>query len=149
VDGWNYHFQVTADSVSNQLQARVGLTMPPGLRVFPRLPPFTAVYGQNAICSFFRGNSHSTVSLNVIPCCFDATSSLSCRTPQRRMNSSSSPRPEEEQPKGPNEDQLPHVSKEEAQIGRIVGGKCDGNASGSPELEQGTPVDEVSPFDVQ
>jgi small subunit ribosomal protein S7 len=65
------------------------------------------------------------------------------------MNSSSSPRPEEEQPKGPNEDHLPHVSKEAAQTDRIVGEKCDGNTPGSPELEQGTPVDEVSPLDVQ
>jgi ribosomal protein S7 len=59
------------------------------------------------------------------------------------MNSSSSPRPEEEQPKGPNEDHLPHVSKEAAQTDRIVGEKCDGNTPGSPELEQGTPVDEI------
>lgn len=127
--------------------------MPPGFNFFQaaantfRLPPsFTVVYVQNASCSLFRGNSHSTGSLNVIPGCFGVTS---CRAPQRRMNSSSSSRLEKEQPTGPDQDQLPHVSEEAAKIGRIMERKCDGNAPGSPELEQGTPVDEVSPFDVR
>lgn len=53
--------------------------------------------------------------------------------------------PEEvEKPKGPTQDQLPHVSQEAAAIDKIMHGKkCDGNAPGSPEIEQGTPVEEV------
>ncbi|EED16754.1 plasma membrane phosphate transporter Pho87, putative [Talaromyces stipitatus ATCC 10500] len=49
-----------------------------------------------------------------------------------------------EQPKGPTQDQLPHVSQEAAAIDKILSGKkCDGNAPGSPELEQGTPIEEM------
>lgn len=69
---------------------------------------------------------------------------------QRRANSSTSDGKanelleEPEQPKGPNQDQLPHVNEEAAAIDKILSGKkCDGKAPGSPELEQGTPVDEV------
>lgn len=51
---------------------------------------------------------------------------------------------EAEQPKGPTQDELPTVSEEAAAIDKIITGKkCDGNAPGSPELEQGTPIDEV------
>ena len=39
--------------------------------------------------------------------------------------------------KGPGMDQLPHVSEEAAAMGEIIGG-------GQPDLEQGTPVSEVS-----
>ncbi|KAI9733592.1 MAG: hypothetical protein M1834_003194 [Cirrosporium novae-zelandiae] len=42
----------------------------------------------------------------------------------------------DEEGKGPNTDQLPHVSEEAAQIGEITG-------EGGPELEQGTPVQEI------
>lgn len=53
--------------------------------------------------------------------------------------------------KGPNQDVLPHVSEEAAAFEKLAyekrtGKKCDGNAPGSPELEQGTPVDEVCYF---
>lgn len=48
-----------------------------------------------------------------------------------------------EQPKGPNQDQLPHVSEEAAAIDRIMAEKrCDGTPA-TPELEQGSPIDEV------
>lgn len=40
------------------------------------------------------------------------------------------------EPKGPNMDQMPHVSEEAAAMGEILGG-------GQPDLEQGTPVSEV------
>lgn len=45
----------------------------------------------------------------------------------------------------PTQDQLPHVSEEAAEIDRIMNKEksCDGQPS-SPELEQGTPVEEVS-----
>lgn len=42
----------------------------------------------------------------------------------------------EDQGKGPNQDQLPHVSEEAAATGEITG-------EGGPDLEQGTPVQEV------
>lgn len=50
--------------------------------------------------------------------------------------------------KGPSQDALPAVSEEAAAFEKIAfekstGKKCDGSAPGSPELEQGTPVDEV------
>ena len=38
--------------------------------------------------------------------------------------------------KGPNQDQLPHVSEEAAATGKITG-------EGGPDVEQGTPVQEV------
>jgi hypothetical protein len=74
-------------------------------------------------------------------------------TQQRANSSTSDGKPKElpeepEQPKGPTQDQLPHVSEEAAAIDKILSGKkCDGNVPGSPELEQGTPVDEVRPED--
>lgn len=46
-----------------------------------------------------------------------------------------------EQPLGPNQDQLPHVSEEAAATAQIMGKKC--GEVGGPELEQGTPVADV------
>ena len=55
-----------------------------------------------------------------------------------------------EQPKGPTQDILPHVSEEAAAIDKIMHGKkCDGSAPGSPELEQGTPIEEVRLYAIQ
>lgn len=53
------------------------------------------------------------------------------------------PGPDEQ--KFPTSDQLPHVSEEAAELDRIMNKEktCDGQPS-SPELEQGTPVQEVS-----
>lgn len=42
-------------------------------------------------------------------------------------------------PKGPNEDQLPHVSEEQAAIDKSMGAT-------PPDLEQGTPIQEVGVF---
>ncbi|KAI2093269.1 hypothetical protein LOZ36_000144 [Ophidiomyces ophidiicola] len=65
---------------------------------------------------------------------------------QRRLNSTSSKGPltdvVEDEAKGPNQDQLPHVSEEAAQTARILEGKKCGEVGG-PELEQGTPVEEI------
>ncbi|KAI9699945.1 MAG: hypothetical protein M1836_002479 [Candelina mexicana] len=44
--------------------------------------------------------------------------------------------PVAEQPKGPNQEQLPHVSEEAAAMGKITG-------EGGPDLDQGTPVQEL------
>ncbi|KAH8700477.1 putative plasma membrane phosphate transporter Pho87 [Talaromyces proteolyticus] len=70
--------------------------------------------------------------------------------PQRQLFSSKSdpqkqtPEQVNDQPKGPTQDSLPDVSHEAAAMDRILSGKkCDGNAPGSPELEQGTPIDEI------
>lgn len=56
---------------------------------------------------------------------------------RRNITASEKPLPESEQPKGPNQDQLPHVSEEAAATGKITG-------EGGPEIEeQGSPVQEV------
>lgn len=74
---------------------------------------------------------------------------LSAQPRIRRQAYSSSkqtdqPAPEEAEPKGPTQDTLPDVSHEAAAMDKILSGKkCDGAAPGSPELEQGTPIDEV------
>ena len=60
---------------------------------------------------------------------------------QRRCNSSGSDG--KDRAKGPTEDPLPHVSEEAAEVSKIMDKKCDGTPA-SPELEQGTPVSEVS-----
>lgn len=59
------------------------------------------------------------------------------RLQQRRaITVDEKPLPESEQPKGPNQEQLPHVSEEASMTGKITG-------EGGPELDQGTPVQEV------
>ena len=62
---------------------------------------------------------------------------LCLRLQQRRnITADEKPLPESEQPTGPNQDQLPHVSEEAAMSGKITG-------EGGPDLEQSTPVQEV------
>ena len=62
---------------------------------------------------------------------------LCLRLQQRRnITADEKPLPEAEQPTGPNQDQLPHVSEEAAATGKITG-------EGGPEGEQGSPVEEV------
>ncbi|KAM5429382.1 hypothetical protein McanMca71_004281 [Microsporum canis] len=46
-----------------------------------------------------------------------------------------------EQPLGPNQDQLPHVSEEAAATAKILEKKC--GEVGGPELEQGTPIADI------
>ena len=54
------------------------------------------------------------------------------------MTSDEKPLPEAQKGStGPNQEQLPHVSEEAAELGKVMG-------EGGPELEQGTPVEEVS-----
>lgn len=65
---------------------------------------------------------------------------LCLRLEQRRnITADEKPLPESEQPKGPNQDQLPHVSEEAAITSKITGEE-------GPELEQGSPVQEVCPL---
>lgn len=62
---------------------------------------------------------------------------LCLRLQQRRnITAAEKPLPESEQPEGPNQDQLQHVSEEAAETGKIMG-------EGGPELERGSPVQEV------
>lgn len=62
---------------------------------------------------------------------------LCVRLQQRRsITADEKPLPEAEQPKGPNQDTLPHVSEEAADQGKITG-------EGGPDLDQSTPVSEV------
>ena len=68
--------------------------------------------------------------------CFTPRVPLCLRLQQRNITADEKPVPESEEPKGPNQDQLPHVSEEAAATGKITG-------EGGPELEQSTPVQEV------
>lgn len=66
---------------------------------------------------------------------------------QKRWNSSKDDKkviPPDEQ-KFPTQDPLPHVSEEAAEVDRIMSKEksCDGQPT-APELEQGSPVEEVS-----
>lgn len=62
---------------------------------------------------------------------------LCLRLPRRCFTADEKPLPEAGEPgPGPNQDQSPHVSEEAAATGRITG-------EGGPEIEQGTPVQEV------
>ena len=84
----------------------------------PRLPLFTS----------------SSVALRTTPC----PSARFLALPQRRWASDrSKDLPVAETPKGPNQDQLPHVSEEAAQTGETMG-------ETTPDIEEhGTPVKEV------
>ncbi|KAL9047316.1 MAG: hypothetical protein Q9214_000075 [Letrouitia sp. 1 TL-2023] len=63
--------------------------------------------------------------------------------PSRPITSNEKPLPEkDESGPGPNQDQLPHVSEEAAATGKITG-------EGGPEMEQGTPVQEILQRDEQ
>lgn len=54
----------------------------------------------------------------------------------RSITANEKPLPEAELSKGPNQDQLPHVSEEAAAVGGVTG-------EGGPDLDQSTPVSEV------
>ena len=69
------------------------------------------------------------ISASRVPLCY--------RLQQRRnITADEKPLPESDQVKGPNEDQLPHISQEEAAIGEITG-------EGGPDVGQSSPVEEV------
>ena len=66
-----------------------------------------------------------------------------CRTPlclrlqqRRSITADEKPLPESDSQKGPNQDQLGHVSEEAATTGKITG-------EGGPDLDQSTPVQDV------
>lgn len=55
---------------------------------------------------------------------------------QRWITINNKPLPTAEHPKGPNQEQLPHVSEEAAAVDKTMGKK-------GPDIEQGTPVQDV------
>jgi small subunit ribosomal protein S7 len=55
---------------------------------------------------------------------------------RRRITANEKPLPITDQPKGPNQEQLPHVSEEAAAVEKTMGGE-------GPDIGQGTPVQEV------
>ena len=58
-------------------------------------------------------------------------------TPVRNVSATEKPLPKASEPgPGPNQEQLPHVSEEAAATGKITG-------DGGPDIDQGTPVQEV------
>lgn len=110
-----------------------------------RQPPSSPlpVCGHNGASSSRRGVSSCLAGRqNASSFGFGVTARLpSSARVERRMNSSTSGAKDGERQ---SKDQLPHVSEEAAAIGKIMGEKrCDGTPA-TPELEQGTPVSEVS-----
>jgi small subunit ribosomal protein S7 len=55
---------------------------------------------------------------------------------QRWITAEEKPLPTAEHPKGPNQEQLPHVSEEAAAVDKTMGGE-------GPDIGQGTPVQDV------
>lgn len=122
--------------------------MPPRLNLFTARSAVSALHQPSASISSYVNNSTASSRLNLQNGPVSRFVGLSfCGRDQRRMNSSSSGTKNpaaSEQPKGPTQDSLPHVGEEAAAIDKILGGKkCDGAAPGSPEFQQGSPVEEV------
>jgi small subunit ribosomal protein S7 len=89
-------------------------------------PPLRLLQAGRSIAIRSRGSRPTSYP---IPLCL--------RLPQKRtITADEKPLPEAEQNPGPNQEQLPHVSEEAATTARITG-------EGGPEIEQGTPVQEV------
>lgn len=57
-------------------------------------------------------------------------------SPQRWITADEKPLPTTEQPKGPNQEQLPHVSEEAAAVDKTMGRE-------GPDIDHGTPVQDV------
>ncbi|KAE8145872.1 ribosomal protein S7 domain-containing protein [Aspergillus avenaceus] len=115
--------------------------MPPRLNLF-NARAAAPVLRQQPISSTRPGIT-TTISINR-PTGHGVKTGLSSSTPLLRRWSSSNTGAKDipETPKGPTEDQLPHVSEEAAEVSKIMDKKCDGTAA-SPELEQGTPISEI------
>lgn len=105
------------------------------------MPPRLNIFTANKAVSALRQSAVRPVALP------PPTRAAQSAPIQKRWNSSKLDRkePGPDEQKFPTQDQLPHVSEEAAEIDRIMSKEksCDGQPS-SPELEQGTPVEEVS-----
>ncbi|KAJ9272430.1 hypothetical protein DTO212C5_1615 [Paecilomyces variotii] len=123
--------------------------MPPRLNLFTARSAVSALRQPSALFSAYVNANNSAASSRL----FSRNGSApqfaglaSSGRAQRRMNSSNSGAKDQaqEQPKGPTQDPLPHVNEEAAAIDKILSGKkCDGSAPGSPEMEHGSPVEEI------
>ncbi|KAH2483896.1 hypothetical protein KXV28_004070 [Aspergillus fumigatus] len=104
------------------------------------MPPRINLFTVGKALPGFRPSSSCAVSSRFS---INRTHAASTVQAQRRWNSSKSEKKDDlDGLKGPTEDPLPHVSKEAAQMDKILhGGKYE--AAASPELEQGTPVAEI------
>jgi small subunit ribosomal protein S7 len=67
---------------------------------------------------------------------YAAKPALGNLSPQRWITADEKPLPTAEQPKGPNQEQLPHVSEEAAAVDKTMGEE-------GPDIGQGTPVQDV------
>jgi len=109
------------------------------LKMPPRLNLFSA---NKALLAVRQPTIPAVASRNIaLPLRFRAEQS----TPAQKRWNSSKKEPNPDEQVFPTQDQLPHVSEEAAEIDRIMNKEksCDGQPS-SPELDQGTPVVEVS-----
>lgn len=107
------------------------------------MPPRLNIFSVTKAVSALRQPAVPSVASRSIalPLRFRAEQSIPA---QKRWNSSKKePNPDEQV--YPTQDQLPHVSEEAAEVDRIMNKEksCDGQLS-QPELDQGTPVEEVS-----
>jgi hypothetical protein len=130
-----------------------GLAFIPGRNVssvfhFPSTS-FFAVYSNNNANLSPRNINRPVSWRNVkAPLSAISTSSSSSRIPRRTYSSKSDKPSNENSLNGPNQDRLPHVSEEAAAVDKIIGKTCDGGSPSTPELEQGTPIDEVSTLEL-
>jgi small subunit ribosomal protein S7 len=90
----------------------------------------------------FQSGPPSAV-LSTLPVLSVCQRSLCLRLQKRFITAKERPLPEADTSgPGPNQEQLPHVSEEAAATGKITG-------QGGPDIEQGTPVQEVRPRRVE
>lgn len=129
------HCGKTSDSlISGDQSPPQIITMPPRLNLF----------AAHRAASALRSSPVSVTSRSIaLPLRFQAA-----QTPAQKRWKSSNDEPKNIQPdeqKFPTQDPLPSVSEEAAEVSSIMEKEksCDGQPS-SPELEQGTPVSEVS-----
>ena len=118
VEAWHFHLVLPrTGAASFSTTSSYSETMPPRIQ-FPRL--------RRSICVQLRPPIQPSRS---VPICI--------RLQQRRtITADEKPLPEAENTTGPNQNQLPHVSEEASIEGDITG-------RGGPDLDQGTPVQEV------
>lgn len=76
------------------------------------------------------------IYFSIQPSCLAVKPAFYKPSQQRWITADEKPLPTTEQPTGPNQDQLPHVSEEAAAIDKAMG-------VGGPDIEQGTPVQDV------
>lgn len=108
-----------------------------------KMPPRLNLFSANkAVLALRQQTVPSVASRSIaLPLRFRAEQT----TPAQKRWNSSKKEPNPDEQVFPTQDQLPHVSEEAAEIDRIMNKEksCDGQPA-LPELDQGTPVEEVS-----